>query len=318
MSDEHETTRRDTGFDDDEGTVAVSPDMALSLDLGAPTSDAYLTVIAGSRVGEMVKLVAGDLTIGRGLTAGFRINDPGASKEHVRVTLSEDGTVRAIDLGSRNGTRVNGEPISEVALADGDKLQVGAATIFRFAHADAIDESFQQQMYEAAQRDTLTGLFNRRLLTERLEMEYSYALRNRTPLSFVMIDIDHFKRINDTHGHPIGDVVLRCVGQRLLSAVRREDFPARYGGEEFAILCRQTDVAVAKAVAERIRGMLECSSVVPEMPGLRVTLSAGVAGIPDSGIASALGLIEAADKALYAAKGAGRNRVCAFYDISRR
>ncbi len=314
MTDDRNDFLEDDLNEDDDSTVAVAFDGSdIGFDLAREQEGAFLTVIAGNRVGEMVRVdKETPMTVGRGQDTTLRINDAGASKEHCRFTMDEEGKVFAADLKSTNGTRVNGEPIEKVELNDGDKIHIGSSTILKFAFADSLDESFQQRMYEAALRDPLTGLYNRRHLTGQLETEFSYAWRHGLPLSFVMVDLDHFKQVNDTYGHLTGDAVLRGFGQRLAGAVRREDFAARYGGEEFAILCRQTNVELAMGVAERLRRMIEQASLVPEQPEVRVTISLGVSGIPHPEIGSAIDLINTADRALYEAKRSGRNQVCLF------
>lgn len=158
-----------------------------------------------------------------------------------------------------------------------------------------------------ATRDQLTGVLNRREFERILEEEQERALRFGHPLALVMVDIDHFKSINDTHGHPTGDVVLREVARRLAAQLRSVDRIARYGGEEFGLILMQTDLDGAMEVAARI-----CTSIArePAMAGetlaLDVTVSAGAAVLPDHA-STAAALVAAADKALYAAKAAGRN-----------
>ena len=269
---------------------------------------AYLIVLAGSRVGNMVKVTDG-LTIGRGPRAGFQTLDEGVSRSHVRIVENEIGGLFAEDLGSRNGTFVNGQRIKRWQLQDGDKIQIGSTTILKFSYADKLEESFQQQMYDAALRDPLTQIYNRRHFDEQFDAEFAYAVRHLVPLSLIMMDLDHFKQVNDSYGHPVGDTVLRAVAQILIKSTRKEDLFARYGGEEFALLCRDTSNLKAFSVANRIRQNVEQAVMVPELPDFTVTVSAGVAGVPDGSLTSARDLLAAADKALYQAKALGRNRV---------
>ena len=274
-----------------------------------PGDQAYLIVLAGSRVGSMVKVTDG-LTIGRGARAGFQTLDEGVSRSHVRIVEDEEGKLYAEDLGSRNGTFVNGARIEQPApLKDGDKIQIGSTTILKFSYADRLEESFQQQMYDAALRDPLTQIFNRRHFDEQFDAEFSYSVRHMVPLSLIMMDLDHFKLVNDTHGHPVGDAVLKALAEILIKSTRKEDLFARYGGEEFALLCRDTANLKAFSVANRIRRNVELAVMVPEIPGLKITMSAGVAGVPDGTISTPQDLLEAADRALYQAKALGRNRV---------
>ncbi|HEX8342652.1 MAG TPA: diguanylate cyclase [Tepidisphaeraceae bacterium] len=151
-------------------------------------------------------------------------------------------------------------------------------------------------------RDGLTGLWNRAYLDHRLAADSAASARHGWPLSCVMIDIDHFKNINDTYGHSFGDDTLRAVADRINLASRCDDVPCRYGGEEFVVLCPGVGAADAARLAERIRTSV---SGTPLLADVRVTCSLGVAdGSPDEG------LLAAADRALYRAKHAGRDRVC--------
>ena len=138
-------------------------------------------------------------------------------------------------------------------LNDGDKIQLGRTTILRFTYHDRLDESFQKQMFDSALRDGLTGAYNKRYFLDRLESELKFALRHRTPLSLLMLDLDHFKRVNDTHGHPVGDRVLKAFADTIHRSIRNEDVFARYGGEEFAIISRATPLARASVLGERLR-----------------------------------------------------------------
>lgn len=170
-----------------------------------------------------------------------------------------------------------------------------------------------QRTEELASHDQLTGLFNRRSFEERLEMEWERATRFNTHLACLMIDVDHFKKFNDTYGHLVGDDVLRHVGARLLSQLRKVDFVARYGGEEFVALLPRAETPEAAAVAEKLRSAV--ASLPLDDPGrgdpLSLTISIGVATY-QHGPQSPRQLIDWADLALLEAKGGGRNRVVVF------
>jgi len=193
-------------------------------------------------------------------------------------------------------------------LRDGDKIRVGETTILKFTFHDSLDENFQRQMYNAALRDPLTKIFNKKHLMTQLCTEVSFARRHNSPLSLVMFDLDHFKRVNDTHGHLVGDVVLTKLAERVSSLLRSEDVFARYGGEEFVIILRGIAVADAGILAERIRASVEAGPFDCDSVQVNSTVSVGVAEF-HSGHEDPLALVEAADSALYAAKNAGRNRV---------
>lgn len=163
-------------------------------------------------------------------------------------------------------------------------------------------------LYQQAIRDPLTGLYNRRHMVELLSHEIDQAKRYGLPLSVVALDLDHFKAINDTFGHPVGDQVLGVAAQRMNFALRKVDRLARMGGEEFLVLCPRTDLEGARLIGERIRSGMESESM-PGLPGeALVTVSVGVA-VLDPEADDAETLLARADARLYEAKGLGRNRV---------
>ena len=159
----------------------------------------------------------------------------------------------------------------------------------------------------AARLDALTGVGNRAALEQTLATELGLANRHGNRFSLLLIDIDHFKRINDGHGHAAGDEALRSVARRLQELTRNSDAVFRYGGEEFVILLRNTDVTSAAILAERLRAAIECAPVRCNDTALSVTISSGLTGFHEG--ASADALLEQADRALYRAKQEGRNRV---------
>ncbi len=270
---------------------------------------AYLIVLAGSSVGEMFKITKDEMVLGRSPNADIHLVDDGISRKHA-MFLVRDGAVVVKDNGSTNGTFCNGQKVEdELRLSDGDKLQFGSTTILKFTFHDSLDESFQRQMYESALRDGLTKVFNRKYFLDRLEAEVAYAKRHNTPLSLLMMDIDHFKKINDTYGHLAGDRALVEVARIVGATIRTEDVFARYGGEEFVVVCRGVDIAGAMVLAERIRHLISVEKVAYEDSSFNVTVSIGVSVMTDVGVRDPLSLIGHADEALYEAKRAGRNRV---------
>ena len=275
---------------------------------GVKRDRAYLVVLAGASVGEMYKVEVDKTIIGRGQKAHIRLLDDGISREHAQVVV-EGGKIYLQDLGSTNGTFCNGLKVDRRELADGDKILVGSTTILKFTYHDNLDEIFQKQMYESALRDGLTKAFNKKYFTDRLESELTFALRHESPLVLVMFDIDHFKKVNDTHGHPAGDLVLSEIATLLTAALRAEDVFARYGGEEFAVICRGTDLSQAQVVGERMRKAVEKHRFMHEGTHIPVTISIGIASLPDPAVKDATDLVARADKALYQSKHGGRNRV---------
>ena len=280
----------------------------------APTARdrAYLIVLAGGNVGEMYKILAGEAVIGRGKNVDVVLIDDGVSRAHARISL-ENGKLMLQDLESRNGTFRNGVKVEgPVPLHDGDKIQVGRTTILKFTYSDHLDESFQKQMYDSALRDGLTKAFNKRYFSDRLESEFRFAQRHGTPLSLLILDLDHFKKINDGHGHIAGDYVLQAFATLVQNSVRTEDVFARYGGEEFAIISRAIAPDAAMRFAERLRRVVEALAIPIGVIHVKVTVSIGIASVPEAHAESPEDLLRAADRALYLAKGRGRNCVEVF------
>jgi diguanylate cyclase (GGDEF)-like protein len=172
-------------------------------------------------------------------------------------------------------------------------------------------QDLQVRLQEQAIRDALTGLYNRRYLDETLPRELSRARREGYPLAVIMVDIDHFKKINDAHGHPAGDDVIRSLGSILRQGEREGDMACRYGGEEFVVVLPHMAIDAAAARAERWRQDVEAQRVEHAGVEMRFTISAGIAVFP-AHTDSTEGLIECADLALYQSKSMGRNRITCF------
>ncbi len=271
---------------------------------------AFLVVLSGPDTGATLELE--DLTvIGRSSDATLSLDQEGISRIHCKL-LKYNGGVELRDAGSTNGTFVNGERVEKCRLQDGDKIQLAPQVHFKFTLHDELEHSFREQMYDAALRDGLTRVYNKRYFSERLETEWAYSYRHRMPLSLVMMDLDHFKRVNDQFGHPAGDYVLRGFADVVAETIRTEDVLCRYGGEEFVVICREFPVPSAQIMADRIRRTVNRHEFIWESTRIPVAVSAGVAGVPHPSIATREDLMAAADEALYAAKNGGRNRICVY------
>jgi diguanylate cyclase (GGDEF)-like protein len=170
---------------------------------------------------------------------------------------------------------------------------------------------FIAMVQRQASIDDLTGLYNHRFLVDYLGQQVALAERLNTPLAVLVLDLDHFKRVNDTHGHPIGDVVLTSFAHTLTHSIRRADLAARYGGEEFIVVMSNTAASDARRVAEKIRAAVEAMVVTVDngRQTVNLTVSVGGAAYPED-TTSAQELLTTADAALYDAKNGGRNRVC--------
>ncbi|MGD0675841.1 MAG: GGDEF domain-containing protein [Polyangiaceae bacterium] len=295
------------GHDGESTKIRLSPDASFRV---MRRDRPFLVVIGGGSVGEMFALRQPEVLIGRARDATVRLDDDGVSRRHARLVCI-GSEVHIEDLGSANGTFVNGDRVASRPLADGDKITLGSITILKFTYSDDLDETFQRRMFDASLRDGLTKAYNKNYMLERVDKELAYARRHGAPLSVIMLDIDHFKKINDTFGHPAGDAVLIQLTNVALDMLRKEDIFARYGGEEFAVICRGVAVKDAGRLAERLREAIAVMRIVHEGRELAVTGSFGVAGFPELNAESPAQLISAADAALYEAKRGGRNRVVA-------
>ncbi len=300
-------------YDDLEEITDVS-EIARSTDYGTPPSmpqardRVVLLRMDGVNAGEVETLGDPSLTIGRHPSNAVTIHDGGISREHARIVRVRGKHVLE-DLGSRNGTYVQGRRITQVELEDGDWIQLGPRVSFRYSITDAKQERLLRQLYESSTRDALTGAYNRQHFEERLRTELAYATRHYTNLSLVLFDLDHFKHINDNYGHLAGDAVLRALSATVSARLRAEDVFARYGGEEFAVVLRGIDRAGARRVGERLRHSVESTAVNHRGLELRVTISVGTAALSECDRAGIAELVGLADRRLYVAKDGGRNRV---------
>ena len=206
---------------------------------------------------------------------------------------------------------LNGESLGELSLSRRKRFSEEEMAILEDLLRGLVyplrNALLYQRALRSAFRDPLTGVNNRAALDQAMQREYDLARRNESPLSLLMLDIDHFKKINDEHGHSAGDHALKCFAECLLDCARGSDIVYRYGGEEFVILLNNTDVEGARLLAERVRqavAEIECEGFGA---GFTMTVSAGVAALKDGEDMNAL--LQRADGALYQAKLGGRNRV---------
>ncbi len=269
-----------------------------------------LTVLRGVATGAVHRLDGRSIVIGRESPAQIRIDDRGVSRQHAKICHEDDGYFIE-DLGSTNGTFVNGERVTSHAkrLCDGDRVLLGEETVLNFELLDHLEREVSARRFELSVRDGLTGLYNRRVFDDRLRQEMSFANRHHTPICVIVIDLDHFKRVNDRFGHQAGDRVLAVVSGTLVATLRIEDLVARYGGEELAVIARGIDFEGARVVADRVRQRIEELDIVWNGQRVAVTASVGLAHTDAQSYTSPEAIVAAADAALYRAKALGRNRV---------
>jgi len=281
-----------------------------------------LVSLRGELLAVPIPLERSQVTIGRALEADVRINDLRASRLHARINSEPDPQTREIvysitDLSSTNGTLLNGELITEALLNDGDKIVIGDH-LFRFDMLDEIDREFQQQIHRLLAHDELTGLLTSKSFFSELRREAARAQAEARPFCVLMMDLDHFKEVNDTYGHLVGSKTLEKTGHVIKQALRAGDVAARFGGEEFAAFLLDANYAQGLVAAERVRVAIaneEFSATRQDSPEAalthRITISIGVAAFPDDAT-DPIQLVELADSALYRAKRDGRNRICAY------
>lgn len=257
----------------------------------------------------MMLLEQDEFLIGRSPDSDLPLLDGSVSRQHALLYRDHDGyAVR--DLGSTNGTIINETVIqSDCYLKSGDTVRIGSF-LFRFLSADSVETQYHETVYNALTRDALTGTMNKRFLMEAMAREISRSTRAKLEMAVIMLDIDHFKSVNDTHGHLVGDEVLRTFGQRINQICREDDLLARYGGEEFCLLLAATGREEAIQIAERCRRVLADTPFPSSIGPLEVTASFGFAVLDPENPPSTKGLLEAADQQLYEAKRSGRNQVC--------
>ena len=306
--------------DDDSSPFQEERTMDISLrstDFGVgPTTQpllrdrAMLLRMDGIGAGQVLSVAETPFTMGRHATNQLPIDDDSISRFHARF-VCEDGKYFVEDLGSRNGTFLQGKRITRAEIRDDDWVQLGARVAFRFTLTDSRQEGLLRKLYESSTRDALTGAYNRRHFDDRLRAEIAFAVRHATDCALILMDIDHFKRVNDTYGHPAGDEILRHLGGLANRALRTEDVFARFGGEEFAVILRGASTRGAGRLAERLREALNQQHAVYEGQEIKVTLSAGCAALSCCATPAPDEVVAIADRRLYAAKQGGRNRVVA-------
>lgn len=281
-----------------------------------------LVFLRGELLAVPIPLERDEVTLGRALEADVRVNDARASRLHSRINVERDEATgetrfRLVDLNSTNGTILNGQAVADALLQHGDKLQIGEH-LLRFELLDEIDREFQRHIHRLLVHDELTGLLTSKSFFSELRRESARAAAEERPFCVLMMDLDHFKGVNDTYGHLTGSRTLEEVGVCITQALRAGDVAARFGGEEFAAFLLDADIAQGLVAAERVRSNVEQHDFAitrqqseDSQRTHRITISVGVATFPDDS-RDPIELVELADTALYRAKRHGRNRVCAY------
>jgi len=270
---------------------------------------ATLTVLTGGEAGRFFTLGPTGGVLGRGDEVDVAFSDETVSRRHATVTLGAEG-FRLTDSESHNGTYLDGLAVrGSIVLPRRCRIQLGTRVMLEWNALDELGVEAIGKLSKALLLDPLTGAGNRFHLEQRLAAETSYARRHHQALGLLLMDLDHFKRVNDEHGHLVGDRVLANVGHALTASCRTEDAVFRYGGEEFCILVRGLEMDRLLHMAERIRAMIAGLSVDAEDTCVQVTTSIGVAALDLEDKPDAEEILLLADRALYRAKTLGRDRV---------
>lgn len=247
-------------------------------------------------------------SIGRDRENDIVLNSDSVSRRHARVEHRGEH-IYIVDLDSTNGTFVNDspDPVHECQLRKGDQIKIGD-TIFKFLAGSDVEAQYHETIFKFTITDGLTDVGNKKHLDHVLSKEIPRAVRHGRELALLMIDIDHFKEVNDTFGHLAGDTVLRELAAVAQKRLRPDDELGRYGGEEFAAVLPETSLEGAVQIGEDLRQRVESHAFIVEGERISVTVSIGAAELKPGMDVNAF--FKSADEQLYRAKNNGRNRVC--------
>lgn len=284
---------------------------------GNPISDACLIELIGKQENKKYNLFIQDIiekkdytfSIGRAPDINdIIIEDTSVSRKHAIISKKGDQFFIR-DNNSTNGTYINNEKISgETRLSNQDKVKIGN-TILKFLQGD-IESLFLDNLREKINVDKLTNTYNRQYFEEQLKKLFALAKRYNKTLSLMLFDIDDFKKINDTYGHPAGDYILSELGRIISERLRNTDIFARVGGEEFAIICQETEIKNSRRLAEDLCRRVSEYPFIYNNKKIPVTLSMGLCEY-NSALSSESDMYTLCDSLLYKAKRSGKNRVCA-------
>lgn len=277
---------------------------------------AALIIIEGAEIGKQYFLRRSLYAIGRSADVEISIkSDSMISRRHAQIKVifdQQSATTQYLltDLDSTNHTYINGTQVTQHFLKNGDKIRLGDTTL-KFAFLDDVDVRFHKEIQHRITYDALTSLLTKESFYLALESELKRCSTDRLTLSLLMMDIDFFKKVNDTYGHQAGSFVLSEIGRLIQNNLRDLDLSARYGGEEFVSFLVETTSQQAFSVAERLRQVIGNHVFTYEENSIKITISIGIAQLPQDGH-TIKELVAKADKALYRCKNTGRNKVCLY------
>lgn len=261
-------------------------------------------------VGKQWPIDKTDIIIGRSMTSTIFVDDRSVSKSHAKLSIS-GGDVFILDLESTNRTVVNDDsipPLVPVKLGNNDQIKTGNV-LFKFLERGSLEAHALEQLQTKSEKDPLTGAYNKGALQMKGIESFKRAKLLKVPMSIAVFDIDHFKKINDSYGHPAGDYILKELSQVIgTKLIRLDDYFARYGGEEFVVLLFGSNLQQAIEIGERLRATIEGHNFVYQGTKIHVTISVGVS-TKQAEMSTWEELFAKADEALYMSKKGGRNRV---------
>ena len=274
---------------------------------------ACLVVVRGIGIGNKILLNKNEMTIGRARDVDLRLAEAEVSRRHAVIQHRGELEFLLIDTDSTNGTLINSDRIKEAVLKDQDLITIGDNRL-KFIAADSPEQPYYEELYRQAQMDKALQVYNKHYFLTKLDEEMMRCKRYGLPLSLILLDADHFKRLNDTYGHLAGDAALIQLAEIIKKRIRDTDVLCRYGGEEFTIIMPQTHQQQAYVSAEHIRILVAKTPVNHDNTVIDMTISLGISsytGHEKQACTREL-LIAQADKALYEAKHSGRNKVMLF------
>lgn len=293
-----------------ETTAFEISDISRVSDTGPRPRIPLFVVVNGVQRGRPFVLDHPSTTVGRGATCDVSLHGRGISRIHLRLEWhTETRTVTVEDSASTNGIFVDGQRIQKQVLREGDVVYLGPETAIRLEFSADTDALLRVRQYQNSIVDDLTGIHNRRYLMSSLEHELAFARRHDQRLCLLLVDIDYFKRVNDEHGHQVGDVVIQQIAAMVADCLRDEDNFARLGGEEFAVVSRGLTLENAVLLAERLRAKVDSSRFGLQDVPLSCSVSIGGAMMDAGQEWDVSAFIKRADENLYQAKNRGRNRV---------
>lgn len=296
---------------EDKNATVVITDIRKALaaaDDEAKQKPACLLVVGGELNGSIFNLPVGEIVVGRNPDCSIPLDFHGISRRHFTISV-DDSDVTLTDLASANGTYLNNDKVtSPLILKRGDMIKIGSVAM-KFLPKGDPERLTYDKLLEEAHTDGLTKCYNKTYFNNSLELEVKKSKVTGKPLTLIIFDLDHFKKLNDNYGHDAGDYVLKEKSHIIRDhGIRNGDVFARYGGEEFCILLPNTNLKQGFEIAERLRSLIQKHEFIYDGKRLPVTASVGIADYRQ-GVNTGTDLFKRADKAVYMSKEGGRNQV---------